>query len=387
MDIERGIESEKQGIDIHPLKKGKRILVFLADFFLCFIITFVLFNAASLPIGKAISGYNNKYSHYLETGEEMYEHYYKNNIVLKGADFEKDDMTSALEFTYGAWLSYYVLENEETIDPNHKEYGHRLENEVAFHYYRDLRNDKDTYRSLFNKYNTNGYFTIDDDLAVYDFVLQNEYKTALYSYFDPKDEMGTDAQKVFDGIRDNLYAPLMAEVMKDIEVNDLHFEGETYSYLGCKKVLNDYLKYLKNLMTICTFISHFITWLGYFLIFPLINRSRKTPAMLMMKVERVNFFNLNHISPPLYLISAFYSLFSTMILIMFIPVLMVEFSTLFTYTYLIFGTIVSSLLAFASMIFLFINQYNRSLTDYLCTSLYLTESEMDEIYRARGYNV
>ena len=107
----------------------------------------------------------------------------------------------------------------------------------------------------------------------------------------------------------------------------------------------------------------------------------------MMKVERVNFFNLNHISRPLYLISAFYSLFSTMILIMFIPVLMVEFSTLFTYTYLIFGTIVSSFLALASMIFLFINQYNRSLTDYLCTSLYLTESEMDEIYRARGYNV
>ena len=387
MEDERGIESEKQGVDIHPLKKGKRILVFLADFFLAFIIAFVLFNAAVLPLGKVISGYDGKYAHYEETASEMYEHYYKNNIVLKHSSFEKEDMTAALEYTYGAWLSYYVLDSEQTIDANHEEYGHKLENEVVFHYFRDLRNDKDTYRTLFTKYNSDGHFSIDDDLAVYDFILDADIKSTLYAYFDPKDEMGDVGNGYFDNIRDHIYAPLMAEVMKDIETNDLHFEGEMYSYLGDKVVLNNYLKYHKNLMTICTFISHFITWLGYFLIFPLVNKSRRTLAMIMMKVERVNFFNLNHISRPLYLISAFYSLFSTMLLIMFVPALMVEFTTLFTYTYLIFGTIMSSILALASMIFLFVNQYNRSLTDYLCSSLYLTEAEMDEIYRARGYNV
>ena len=48
-------ENKKQPVDIFPLGKGKRMLAFLADFFLNFILTFVLFNAAAMPSIRPIA--------------------------------------------------------------------------------------------------------------------------------------------------------------------------------------------------------------------------------------------------------------------------------------------------------------------------------------------
>ena len=175
--------------------------------------------------------------------------------------------------------------------------------------------------------------------------------------------------------------------MKDIEINDLSFEGEKHTFKECKSMITSIEDYYMKLMTISAYISHFISWLGYFLIFPLINKSRQTLGMLVMKIERVNFFTLNHCSRPAYLINAFYWLFASLIGVMFLPSILAPFNTLFTFRFLIYGTVFSSVLALASLIFLLVNQYNRSLIDFLSNNLYLSESEMNELYRARGYNI
>ena len=140
-------------------------------------------------------------------------------------------------------------------------------------------------------------------------------------------------------------------------------------------------------MTICTYITHFICWLGLFLILPLVNKHRKTLAMIIMKVERVDFYTLNHTRRGPYIINSLYALFSTMLGLMFVPSLLVPFNTLFALRFLMYGTIFSLALIIADIIFLLINQYNRSLIDYLSNNLFLTEAEMDEVYRAKGYTI
>ena len=42
MENEELIQEEPEVVDILPLKKGKRILVYLADFFLNFILSFII---------------------------------------------------------------------------------------------------------------------------------------------------------------------------------------------------------------------------------------------------------------------------------------------------------------------------------------------------------
>lgn len=386
MDEELQEQQEKEAIDIHPLKKGKRILVFFADFFIHYALTFLLFNIAVAPIGKAITHYEEKNQEHITLTAEMYDHYYKSNILLKDASFEYYDVTAGVEYTYRCFLSYYVIEGEETTDSSFPQYGHKTANEVIRHFYVDIRNSEQKYIDNFKSYNeTNNYFVYDE--VNKSFSLKEEVKNEIYPFYDVKDEMGNIGKEYYDNISKELFNPLMAEVMRDIEQNDLHFEGEKHSFKQCRETIKAIETYHENLMTICTYITHFICWLGLFLILPLVNKHRKTLAMIFMKIERVDFFTLNHTRRGPYIINSIYALFSTMLGIMFVPSLLVPFNTLFSLRFLMYGTIFSLALIIADIIFLLINQYNRSLIDYLSNNLFLTEAEMDEVYRVKGYTI
>lgn len=378
--------TQENYIDIHPLKKGKRILVFLADFFIHFIITYLLFNVAVAPIGKAATNYEAKNDEHVIMTGKMYDHYYKSNVLLYENSFDKTDVTAGVEYTYRCFLSYFVLDTEDSIDSKYPQYGHKLENNVVYHYHHDIKNNDKTYIDSFKYYNEkDNYFEYNETTK--EFNLKIEVKNELLAFYDPKDDMGDIGNKYYKNISNNLFNPLLAEVMNDIEKNDLHFEGEEYSFLECKNRIREIETYHENLMTVCAFISHGIVWLGIFLLLPLINKDRKTLAMMFMKIERVDFYSLNHTKRSMVVVSAIYSLFATMLGIMFIPSLLVPFNNLFAQRFLMYGTIFSGALLLIDLFFLIFNQYNRCLTDYLSNSLYLTSAEMDEVYRAKGYKI
>ena len=376
----------KEPVDIHPLKKGRRILVFIADFFIHYILCFLLFNVLVAPIGKAITSFSTKNSEHIFLTAEMYRHYYRSGVLLSDGSFDSNDTTAGIEFTYRCFLSYYVLDNEESIDSTHPQYGHKLENETIRHFYINIRNNEDVYINHFKHYNeTNNYFVFDD--VSKSFILKNEVKNELYAYYDPKDAMGETGNTYYNSMMTELFNPLMAEVMSDIETNDLHYEGEQYSFLECKNKILSLEKYHENLMTICTLITHFVSWVGLFLVFPLVRKDRKTLAMLFMKIERVDFYSLNFIKRKSIVFCSFYYLFIIMLGMMFIPSLLVPFNNLFALHILMYCSIFSLALIIASLIFVLLNQYNRTLIDFWSNSLYLSEEDMNELYRARGYNI
>lgn len=383
---EEVLNQEDKYVDIHPLKKGKRMLLFLADFFIHFMLCFFIFNAMTAPIGKAITGFKEKNDEHINLTAEMYNHYYKSGVLLEDASFDRLDVTAGVEYTYRCFLSYFVIDTEESIDTSHPQYGHKIANNTVYHYYHDIRNDDNAYYASFKDYNSkHNYFVFEE--ATNTFYLKNEVKNELYSFFDVKDEMGQLGEEYYSNILNDVFNPLLAEVMRDIEKNDLHYEGEPYSFLECKNRIKEIEKYHENLMTACAYITHFVIWLALFVITPLVNKNRKTLAMIFMKIERVNFYTLNISKKGAVLLNAFYYLFSTLLGILFVPSLLVPFNNLFTFRFLIYGSVFSLLLLLGSMIFTLVNQYNRSLSDYLSNSLYLTEEEMDELYRARGYTI
>ena len=379
-------QQENNAVDIHPLKKGKRILLFLADFFIHFILSFLLFNVAVAPIGKVITDYENKNLEHMVLTTEMYDHYYKSGVIFKAVNSEYTDITAGIEYTYRCFLSFFVLDNEESIDANYPQYGHKMENDVIYHYYHDIRSNDDAYFNSFKNYNEkNNYFVFDSVSS--SFSLKNEVKNELYSFYDPKDEMGNVGKGYYNDILENVFNPMLAEVMVDIDKNDLHFEGEKYSFLECKNRIKELETYHDRLMTICGLISHFVSWLALFLIVPLVNSDRKTLGMLFMKIHVLNFNDLNIVKRGAYVFNSIYYLFATMLGLMFVPSLLVPFNNLFASGFLVYSSIFAAILLLADLIFLLINQYNRSLIDFATRSLYLTEKEMSELYRARGYKI
>ena len=101
--------TQENYIDIHPLKKGRRILVFLADFFIHFILTYLIFNIAAAPIGKAATNYNAKNEEHVLTTLDMYDHYYNAKVLLRDSGFDRTDVTAGVEYTYRCFLSYLVV--------------------------------------------------------------------------------------------------------------------------------------------------------------------------------------------------------------------------------------------------------------------------------------
>ena len=379
-------QQENNAVDIHPLKKGKRILLFLADFFIQFILSFLLFNVAVAPIGKAITKYENKNDEHIVLTNEMYEHYYKSGVVFEAVNSEYTDITAGIEYTYRCFLSFFVLDNEESIDANYPQYGRKIENNVIYHYYHDIRMNDDAYFNSFKNYNEKNNYFIFDEVSSY-CSLKNEVKNELYSFYDPKDEMGNVGKGYYNDILENVFNPMLAEVMVDIDKNDLHFEGEKHSFLECKNRIKELETYHDHLMTICALISHFVSWLALFLIVPLVNSDRKTLGMLFMKIHILNFNDLNIVKRGAYVINSIYYLFATMLGLMFVPSFLVPFNNLFASGFLAYSSIFAAVLLLADLIFLLINQYNRSLIDFATHSLYLTEKEMSELYRARGYKI
>ena len=386
MDEELNKPVEENAIDIHPLKKGRRILVFLADFFMHFILSFLLFNIAIAPIGKAITNYTKQNEDHITLTYQMYDHYYKSGLLLKNETFETNDVTAGIEYTYRCFLSYFVLDNEESIDSSNPQYGHKIQNNVIYHFYHDIRNNDNGYITSFKAYNEKqNYFNYDESLK--SFSLKNEVKTELYAFYDIKDELGKVGKTYYNNIMKDVFNPMLAEIFTDINKNDLHYEGEELSYLECKNKVKSIESYHDNLMTICVCVSHVVSWLALFVVVPLVNKNRKTLAAIFLKVEIVNFYSLNHQSRKMYILVAIYSFFAMMLGMMFVPSLLVPFNNLFALRYLVYATVFSLVLIIADLIFLLINQYNRSLVDFLANNLYLSEEDMNELYRAKGYKI
>ena len=74
---------ENNIVDIFPLNKWKRFLVFLADFFVCFIMCFLLYNIAVMPIAKAVTGYSQKSTESANSMKAMHTVLYENKILFK----------------------------------------------------------------------------------------------------------------------------------------------------------------------------------------------------------------------------------------------------------------------------------------------------------------
>ena len=170
---EQEINQEENYVDIHPLKKGRRVLVFIADFLIHFILSFLIFNIAIAPIGKAITNYNKKNDEHISLTAEMYNHYYKSGVLLADSSFEKLDVTAGVEYTYRCFLSFFVLDSEETSDTNYPQYGHKIENNTIYHFYHDIRNKEQSYYDSFDYYNKkDNYFEYNDATKEYNLKIE-----------------------------------------------------------------------------------------------------------------------------------------------------------------------------------------------------------------------
>ena len=137
------MEEEKKVFELHPLSKWKRILLSLGDYFIAFILSFALFNLVVFPLAKVICKTQDK-NYQAEKLEEK-----ANKLLIDyGIIFESagDTFEEHVDYTFKVFLSYYAFD-EETVDKNYSQYGHKENNEVIRNYFVKYKNDEFHVRS------------------------------------------------------------------------------------------------------------------------------------------------------------------------------------------------------------------------------------------------
>lgn len=381
--IEQNNEKQKV-VDILPLKKWKRLVTFLADLMINFIFLFLLYNLAVLPLGKVITGYDKKNTMFENSVYHINEIFYRNEIVHVSPDYTRNDIDLNVEFTYDCWLSYYTSDDEATPNSKYEQFGHKQNNEVIYHFYNDIRKNSDPYYELFNKYNgKNQYFVLEENV----FHLKDNVKTELKAYFEPANEMGKTGQTFYKNVQESVFLPLLSEVFSDIKKNDLSYkDGESeYSYIPLNNTITEINRYHDTLLTVTAIISYLLAWSISFILVPMLNRNRKTLAMMMMRVERVNINKLALFRKPDVIVSSIYALFTNLFVIFFVPISYVAFNYLFSLFWLLYLSVASLFVCLVSLFFVLFNGFNRSISDIFSRSIMLTTNHLDDIYRARGY--
>ncbi len=377
---EEVLEEKQKVVDIQPITKGKRVLVFLADFFLMFILTFVFFNALVMPLSNIMTLSTTRSEESNAAAEVQYGILYNQKVLFHENASDIYYYNANVEYTMNCFLSYYCFEDSDSLS-EHPQYGHNIDNEVIRHFYFDIRNDKDAYLSQIDDFNKeNNYFIFNGD----EISLIDEVKTNIkLSFFSPKD-MSKDGEKMLANMQ-NGFMNFYASVFKDIKKNDITYNGN--SYLEKQAIVDAAESFFQWHLVIASIISYLLSLLVYFLIIPFIHKDNRTLAMMMMRVTRIgtnNIYLLNNVENFLQFI---YMLVFNIPIIFFMPMTYAAFTYLFSIPLLPGLLFIGLFIQLISLIFIIATPLNQSLCDMLSRSLIIKNDDLDEIYRAKGYNV
>ena len=375
------VKKESKIIEISPISKGKRVLLFLADFFLNFILTVFIYNMIVLQAGQAMTGYNDQLAEKFEVERERYDILYGNNILFyeekSAEETEKYDINKNLGTTCRKFASYYVLGPSE-VD---------IKNEAINTYFTNIKNDRARLIEIYKKYDETHHFFIfsDDPLELPQ--LKDEYKEDFKPVFDPKDEPSETGAKNYNNFLNGFFLPAYSEVMSDINKNDLRLDGVTKSYLDLTKVMKDKEAYGKGLIIGSVYISYIISSLILFIGVPLIRKDGRTLAERIMKVETLSFEGFKPLRISQVMMNSIYYFITGLAFVFIIPYPETALNEVFKLSELYVVSFTVGLFLIASVIFMLFDKYNRVLSDLCSRVLKFDSGTLDDILRAKGYNI
>ena len=383
MELEQERNEEQKVVDVLPLGKWRRILSFLGDFFLNFMLAFLFFAVAVLPLGKVFSNFDSRNNEYTSNLTLRSEILYENKIIFNSGKVDKSEIIYNTSYTYYVYLSYFSFDEENPEHVEFNQYGHKQENDVFKHYFVDILHDEDKYFSLFDGYNQKHQY-FEKEVASY--VLKAAIKAEIKTFFDTTDRPTGTCEKYMSEIETSIFYPMMSEVMTLVKTYDLKDSGG-HSYNEVVRSIKNFESYINTLAVITSFTSIFLSSTILFLIIPLCNKTHKTLTMMIMKIERIDINSLKITAKWQVIISYIYQLFMSMFVAFFVPIGLLTIHEVFNITILFVFGLLGLLLIIASFIFLLFDKFNRSMFDYFTRTVFVSISTLDEIYRSRGYYI
>ena len=357
-------------VNIPPLKKFKRVLLFLADFFIVFIFALLIFHVGVNPLGRVITNFDKQETSLHEYQEKRDSVLYGNEILLEKKDNGRsyDKFDSNLEYTSVCFIRYLVL--DDLIEGR----------DVIHHYYVDIRENEDVYISILKEVDAKTNFL---EFSANEVSLKGLYKEEFLPYFNQDDTMSSKGSEDFVKFQDKVFAQAYQRVLADIREKDLGFAGISYNENQAKVEI--ILQNRTNLIVFGAVASYVVVWLLFMLLLPTFTKRHRTLAMIMLRIERVKQKDISEISSPTAYLGSLYFLLGGILSILFVPWgTVASFADLFSLPALFPLALISLAFILGSLAFLLFDAYNRTLGDFFTRTIMLDERDLDDFVSVTG---
>lgn len=355
---------EKTVITITPISIFKRIAFFLCDLVINFFFGLMVVNFAIFPIGRSIINFDEKVTTINTCETNKIKILQESEILLFKDESSKKDFNSCLDYTFEIFAKSFIDGNDE-------------EN-VIYKYYIDIRNDKNSYMSLFKELNENKpYFNVDENVS-----LKDEYKTLFAPYFDPTDSLSEQGEEIFEDFKESAFIDIYGEVIKDIKVNDLKY-GDL-SYISEDTLSRDLNESIGTFYSLSTIIGYVLVFVICFILIPISNENRYTLSQFFLRTNRVDCVFMKPIKKRRILLSSIIQLIANMGFIVLIPSLTIGVEASFALPYLSIFSLLSVVYSVVSLVFIIVNKYHKSLYDIFSDSVVISREDYEKILYCKG---
>lgn len=363
-------ETTKKIIDVFPVGKGKRILLWLCDMVIVFFLAYMLNNLAIVPLSNVATGFNAVSEDGTKAIQERNKLLSNTKLIFFANPSEgAHDINEGLGTTYKLMMKDYVA--------NKGDYSH----DVFHTYYLEL-NTSENYYELFKSYDEGlNYFDI--DITNKTITMKREYRDMFNALIDSSDVMSDEGNEKFNNYYNKFFLTFYSHMGKSIEKKDLVYGGMSYNAINARidKMNNHY----DLMIVVDTIISYCLSFGLLMILIPLLKKKRQSISMMMMRIYRVDLKDFKIVSRGKTAIQSFYSF------IMFLPPFfllafpLVNFNYLFSLPALIYPSVVGLVIALFSCITLLVSGSYQASSDLLTTSIVIDSETLDDIYRSKGY--
>ena len=320
--------NSKDEFIISPCKLTRRILAFLGDFFITFILSVLLYEVAIMPLASITTSYNEKIKEIDANQLRIMDTLYENDLLFYENEDSKYDYNTNSSYTCDKFVEYYTFKDED----NNK-YQNINEFDVISTYYFKKYDNQEAKKYIYNLFNNTSndpnqikFFKESDS---YDLVLKDEYKDEFKAYFDEYSSMSKQGEADLKLFKSNIFNYNYANIITE-------FAKTNQTYINCNNQINMINNSFDDMYTVCSFISFFISCIVMYLIIPLIDKKSRTLTKMILKIEYFDLKTNYFIKKRNVLFLFFLNMIENFSMLVFIPFISLGFSKIFSLTLLIY---------------------------------------------------
>ena len=365
---EKKVQVNPKYLDVSPISKGRRMLVYLADLFINLVIAILFFSVAVYPIGRHVSDYEGVEADTYRIQCRMMDVLYDNGLLLCEDETSRYDFNMALDYSADAFLKGFLPGQDR--------------HDFITHFYVDLLGKEQAVANEIYSQNDSRYFSLESGVPE----LKEEYRDAFLPLLDEKDTLSDDAQEHYDNFVGNVFPKLYSPIMTDLEESDaISSANPLYAYREYHKQSQTNEEKQRMIAVYCAYIALSLSAVVSFLVVPLVSRRGKTIGMMAMRIERIGSNSFKACSRLERVLIFPLQTIASLPVAMFVPIMYIDFATLFALPQLPYLSLITLAYVVISFFAILFDRLNRSLNDFFTRTIVIDNAVLEKIYLAKGY--